>query len=62
MIARRILQTRYISAARAKDIDESQIDRVGPRLWYSYDLARDALTEWVMVSDDDPRAETVVTR
>ena len=56
--------THYVSQTRAKGIRTGLFHEFNPsaapgeRLGCSFSLSADAWTEWVIVSDDDPRAET----
>lgn len=54
-----VTHRRYISQSRFDALDCSRLERVGPYLHRSYDLMTAEWTEWITVSDDDPRAETV---
>jgi hypothetical protein len=58
--------TRYVSQTRARVLDLSRLDRyqpdaaLGEAVGRSYDPVRDGFTTWVLVADDDARADTWV--
>lgn len=65
MSAPPITHVRYISRSRLKRLPAPHLSRYRPEaadgesIGHSYEIVTDAITDWIVVADDDARAETV---